>query len=125
MDAKDEIIFLGPTNGIFILSSSTSVFAFLRRLELRRADGDLSLSLSLEEGRELERVRRLDLRRFDGEVSFSLSFEEDRELERDFIVVLVTVRVDIKALNLGVHLKRKRGVWRGGRKVAQLAKGSL
>ena len=123
MDAKDEIIFLGPTNGIFILSSSTSVFAFLRRLELRRADGDLSLSLSLEEGRELE--RRLDLRRFDGEVSSSLSFEEDRELERDFIVVLVTVRVDIKALNLGVHLKRKRGVWRGGRKVAQLAKGSL
>ena len=125
MDAKDEIIFLGPTNGIFILSSSTSVFAFLRRLELRRADGDLSLSLSLEEGRELERVRRLDLRRFDGEVSSSLSFEEDRELERDFIVVLVTVRVDIKALNLGVHLKRKRGVWREGRKVAQLAKGRL
>ena len=121
MDAKDEIIFLGPAKGIFILSSSTSVFAPLRRLELRRADGDLSLSLSLEEGRELERVRRLDLRRLDGEVSFSLSFEEDRELERDFIVVLVTVRVDIKALYLGVlvHLKRKKEVWRRDRKVAE------
>ena len=80
VDARDEIIFLGPAKGIFILSSSTSVLAPLRRLELRRADGDLSLSLSLEEGRELERVRRLDLRRFDGEVSSSLSFMQKRRL---------------------------------------------
>ena len=109
------------------MSNSTSVVAPFRRLELRRADGDLSSSLSFEEGREVERVRRVDLRRFDGEVSLSLSFEEDRELERDFIVVLVTVLVDINALYLGVliHFKRKEEVRRGDRRVAKLPKGRL